>query len=121
MLHTFVDGVAIATSFAVNARMGFLVLAAIVLHKLPEGLAIGSLFVATGRSVRAGCRHKRCDNTGATERKARVVREARANHFVDRRAQGRVASEHAFPPLVHRPHRSFAFIRATARGGGCGR
>lgn len=53
MLHTFVDGVAIATSFAVNERMGFLVLAAIVLHKLPEGLAIGSLFVATGRSVRA--------------------------------------------------------------------
>ena len=53
MLHTFVDGVAIATSFAVNERMGFLVLGAIVLHKLPEGLAIGSLFVATGRSVRA--------------------------------------------------------------------
>ena len=53
MLHTFVDGVAIATSFAVNERMGFLVLTAIVLHKLPEGLAIGSLFVATGRSVRA--------------------------------------------------------------------
>ena len=53
MLHTFVDGVAIATSFAVNERMGFLVLGAIVLHKLPEGLAIGSLFVATGRSKRA--------------------------------------------------------------------
>ncbi|MDA1082533.1 MAG: ZIP family metal transporter [Gemmatimonadetes bacterium] len=53
MLHTFVDGVAIATSFAVDGRMGFVVLAAIVLHKLPEGLAIGSLFVASGRSVRA--------------------------------------------------------------------
>ena len=53
MLHTFVDGVAIATSFAVDARMGLLVFAAIVLHKLPEGLAIGSLFVATGRTVRS--------------------------------------------------------------------
>lgn len=51
MLHTFVDGVAIATSFAVNDRMGFLVLGAIALHKLPEGLAIGSLFIATGRSA----------------------------------------------------------------------
>ena len=46
MLHTLVDGVAIATSFAVDGRLGGLVLAAIVLHKLPEGLAIGSLFVA---------------------------------------------------------------------------
>lgn len=53
MLHTFVDGVAIATSFAVNERLGVLVLAAIVLHKLPEGLAIGSLFLASGRSVAA--------------------------------------------------------------------
>lgn len=53
MLHTFVDGVAIATSFAVDARMGLLVLTAIALHKLPEGLAIGSLFVAAGRTTRA--------------------------------------------------------------------
>lgn len=53
MMHTFVDGVAIATSFAVDARMGFLVLLAIVLHKLPEGLAIGSLFMAGGRTTGA--------------------------------------------------------------------
>ena len=53
MLHTFVDGVAIATSFAVNARTGWLVLTAIALHKLPEGLAIGSLFVAAGRTARS--------------------------------------------------------------------
>lgn len=54
MLHTLVDGVAIATSFAVSdGMMGYVVLAAIVLHKLPEGLAIGSLFIASGRSVAA--------------------------------------------------------------------
>lgn len=53
MLHTLVDGVAIATSFAVDGRLGGLVLAAIVLHKLPEGLAIGSLFVAGGRTKAA--------------------------------------------------------------------
>lgn len=56
MLHTFVDGVAIATSFAVNGHLGFLVFAAIVLHKLPEGFAIGSLWVASGgkRSAAVG-------------------------------------------------------------------
>jgi zinc and cadmium transporter len=54
IMHTFVDGVAIATSFAVDPTMGFFVLFAIVLHKLPEGLAIGSLFMAGGRSPRAG-------------------------------------------------------------------
>ncbi len=50
MLHTFVDGVAIATSFTVSAHLGLLVFAAIVLHKLPEGFAIGSLWVASGGS-----------------------------------------------------------------------
>ncbi|PHX97745.1 MAG: ZIP family magnesium transporter [Gemmatimonadetes bacterium] len=53
MLHTLVDGVAIATSFAVSDDVGYVVLVAIVLHKLPEGLAIGSLFIASGRSVAA--------------------------------------------------------------------
>jgi len=52
-LHTFVDGVAIATSFAVTAHLGLLVFAAIVLHKLPEGFAISSLFLAAGGSRRA--------------------------------------------------------------------
>jgi len=53
MLHTFVDGVAIATSFAVTTHLGLLVFAAIVLHKLPEGFAISSLFLAAGGSRRA--------------------------------------------------------------------
>ncbi|MHB8838899.1 MAG: ZIP family metal transporter [Gemmatimonadaceae bacterium] len=52
-LHTFVDGVAIATSFAVTTHLGLLVFAAIVLHKLPEGFAISSLFLAAGGSRRA--------------------------------------------------------------------
>lgn len=52
-LHTFVDGVAIATSFAVTTHLGLLVFAAIVLHKLPEGFAISSLFLAAGGTRRA--------------------------------------------------------------------
>jgi zinc and cadmium transporter len=53
MLHTFVDGVAIATSFAVSTHIGLLVFVAVVLHKLPEGFAISSLFLAAGGSRRA--------------------------------------------------------------------
>jgi zinc and cadmium transporter len=54
MLHTFVDGVAIASGFAVSRELGLLVFLAILLHKLPEGLAISSLFLAAGASrVRA--------------------------------------------------------------------
>jgi len=52
LLHTFVDGVAIASGFEVRATLGFLVFTAILLHKLPEGLAISSIFLASGSSRR---------------------------------------------------------------------
>ncbi len=48
LLHTFVDGVAIASGFEVSRALGLLVFLAIVLHKFPEGLAISSLFLAAG-------------------------------------------------------------------------
>jgi ZIP family zinc transporter/zinc and cadmium transporter len=50
LVHTFIDGVAIASGFAVSDALGRLVFVAIVLHKLPEGLAIASLFLAAGWS-----------------------------------------------------------------------
>lgn len=50
LLHTFVDGVAIASAFAVSDELGALVFGAIFLHKVPEGLAIASLWIAAGRS-----------------------------------------------------------------------
>ena len=50
MLHTFVDGVAIASGFGVSQALGVLVFLAILLHKLPEGLAISSLFLASGET-----------------------------------------------------------------------
>jgi len=53
ILHTFVDGVAIASGFGISAALGLLVFFAILLHKLPEGLAISSLFLASGESRRA--------------------------------------------------------------------
>lgn len=48
LLHTFVDGVAIASGFSVSTALGLLIFTAILLHKFPEGLAISSLFLAAG-------------------------------------------------------------------------
>jgi zinc and cadmium transporter len=50
LLHTFVDGVAIASSFEASTGLGILVFVAVLLHKFPEGLAISSLFLAAGSS-----------------------------------------------------------------------
>jgi ZIP family zinc transporter/zinc and cadmium transporter len=52
LLHTFVDGVAIASGFGVRPSLGFIVFIAILLHKFPEGLAIASIFLASGSSRR---------------------------------------------------------------------
>ena len=50
LLHTFVDGVAIASGFAVSNSLGVLIFLGILLHKFPEGLAVSSLFLAAGAS-----------------------------------------------------------------------
>ena len=52
LLHTFVDGVAIASGFHVSESLGMLIFVAILLHKFPEGLAISSLFLAAGAGRR---------------------------------------------------------------------
>ena len=48
-LHAFFDGVAIASGFMVSDTLGRLVFLAVVLHKLPEGVTIASLMLASGR------------------------------------------------------------------------
>lgn len=53
LLHTFFDGVAIASAFIVGPVLGVMVFFAILLHKFPEGLTIASLMLAAGRSPRA--------------------------------------------------------------------
>ena len=52
LLHTFVDGVAVASSTRVSSALGALVFTSVALHKIPEGLAISSLFLAAGASRR---------------------------------------------------------------------
>jgi len=48
MLHMLMDGVAIASGFDAGSTIGTLVVAAIILHKLPEGSTVSSLFLAAG-------------------------------------------------------------------------
>ena len=50
LLHTFFDGVAIASGFQVDVALGVLFFVAIFLHKLPEGVTISSLVLASGDS-----------------------------------------------------------------------
>jgi ZIP family zinc transporter/zinc and cadmium transporter len=51
-LHTFFDGVAIASGFLISNRLGILLFLAVLLHKLPEGVTIASVIVAGGQSRR---------------------------------------------------------------------
>jgi ZIP family zinc transporter/zinc and cadmium transporter len=49
-LHTFFDGVAIASGFLVSGELGVLLFLAVLLHKLPEGVTIASVMVAGGQT-----------------------------------------------------------------------
>jgi ZIP family zinc transporter/zinc and cadmium transporter len=51
-LHSFFDGLAIASGFLVSVPLGLLLFLAILIHKLPEGFTLGSILLLTGRSPR---------------------------------------------------------------------
>jgi ZIP family zinc transporter/zinc and cadmium transporter len=50
LIHTFFDGIAIASGFVVSNRLGWIVFIAVFLHKLPEGFTVASVMLASGRS-----------------------------------------------------------------------
>jgi zinc and cadmium transporter len=52
-IHTFFDGVAIASGLIVSTWLGGVIFVAIFLHKLPEGFTVASLMLASGQSRRA--------------------------------------------------------------------
>lgn len=49
-LHTFFDGVAIASGFLVSDRLGLLLFLAVLAHKLPEGVTMASVMLAGGQT-----------------------------------------------------------------------
>ena len=48
VVHSFFDGLSIASGFLVSPELGLLVFAAIILHKAPEGFTIASVMIAAG-------------------------------------------------------------------------
>ena len=55
-VHTFFDGVAIASGLLTNLRLGLLLFIAILLHKLPEGFTVASIMLSSGRDNRSALR-----------------------------------------------------------------
>ncbi len=53
VIHTFFDGVAIASGLLVSNWLGGVIFVAIFLHKIPEGFTVASLMLASGQSRRA--------------------------------------------------------------------
>lgn len=49
-MHAFFDGVAIASGFLVSPGLGQLFFLAVLLHKLPEGVTVASILLASGES-----------------------------------------------------------------------
>jgi zinc and cadmium transporter len=52
VIHTFFDGIAIASGFLISNRLGWIIFVAIFLHKIPEGFTVASVMLASGQSRR---------------------------------------------------------------------
>lgn len=50
LIHTFFDGIAIASGFIVSEWLGWIIFLAVFMHKIPEGFTIASVMLASGRS-----------------------------------------------------------------------
>src|SRR5207253_5050522 len=50
IIHTFFDGIAIASGFLVSEWLGWIIFFAVFLHKIPEGFTVASVMLASGRS-----------------------------------------------------------------------
>jgi ZIP family zinc transporter/zinc and cadmium transporter len=52
LIHTFFDGIAIASGFLISEWLGWIIFLAVFLHKLPEGFTVASVMLASGRTRR---------------------------------------------------------------------
>ncbi len=55
-VHTFFDGVAIASGLLTSFKLGLILFIAILLHKIPEGFTVASIILSSGRGVAAARR-----------------------------------------------------------------
>lgn len=56
LIHTFFDGVAIASGFLVSTWLGVVLFFAVFLHKLPEGFTVASVVLASGQGRKRALR-----------------------------------------------------------------
>jgi ZIP family zinc transporter/zinc and cadmium transporter len=54
LIHTFFDGVAIASGFLISNWLGMIIFGAVILHNIPEGFTMASIMVAAQKSSRGG-------------------------------------------------------------------
>ncbi len=54
LIHTFFDGVAIASGFLVSRWLGTVIFGAVILHNIPEGFTMASIMSAAQKSRSAG-------------------------------------------------------------------
>jgi len=54
LIHTFFDGVAIASGFLISRWLGAVIFGAVILHNVPEGFTIASIMVAAQKRGGAG-------------------------------------------------------------------
>ncbi|HYE76253.1 MAG TPA: ZIP family metal transporter [Blastocatellia bacterium] len=52
-IHTFFDGVTIASGLLIDLRLGLLLFIAVLLHKVPEGFTVASIMLSAGRTSRS--------------------------------------------------------------------
>jgi len=50
IIHTFFDGIAIASGFLLSDWLGWIIFLAVFMHKIPEGFTVASVMLASGRS-----------------------------------------------------------------------
>jgi len=55
-IHTFFDGISIASGFVIDLKLGIVIFIAIMLHKIPEGFTVASIMLASGRGAAAARR-----------------------------------------------------------------
>lgn len=54
LIHTFFDGVSIASGFLISNWLGTVIFGAVILHNVPEGFTMASIMTAAGKSRSAG-------------------------------------------------------------------
>ncbi len=54
LIHTFFDGVSIASGFLISNWLGTVIFGAVVLHNIPEGFTMASIMVAANKGRSAG-------------------------------------------------------------------